>query len=307
MAGRLNVVVIGSGRGETDRDMHLTKHHGLLNDFLVVLDETNPAPVPVDADLARRLCDRRSGLGADGLIHGARPPGSDDADGVDVVMHLFNADGSRAEMSGNGIRCLAHAVSRARGLTEGIVRADTDTGRRDLAVRPGRSRDEVMVRVDLGEVRTGPSTSELDVPVPAKEVAGADIGNPHLVVLLDAGADADAATALAELDLVTVGQAIEAQVPGGVNVEVIVPGVEPDTLDLRVWERGAGLTAACGTGASVAAHLARTWGLVGDEVTVRMPGGAVVVELIEGRAVLRGPSVLVADLELSAEGVVVGG
>lgn len=280
--------------------MHVTKLHGLRNDFLVVLDEANPAPVAVDGDLARRLCDRRSGIGADGLIHGARPdPG---AAGVDVVMHLFNADGGRAEMSGNGIRCLAHAVARVRGRQAVTLVALTDTGRRELAVSPGPDEGTASVRVDLGAVTDGPPVGELDLPVAAKEVAGADIGNPHVVVLLDE----QAGVALGDVDLAVVGPTIERQVPGGVNVELIVPGAEPDSLDLRVWERGAGITEACGTGACVAAHLAHGWGLVGPEVTVRMPGGEVVVRLVDGRTELEGPSVVVADLDIR-EGVGIRG
>lgn len=281
--------------------MHVTKLHGLRNDFLVILDETNAAPVAVDGDLARRLCDRRSGIGADGLIHGARSDGTVDTD-VDVVMLLFNADGGRAEMSGNGIRCLAHAVIAARGATQGTVVVATDVGRRELVVSTGGAEQTTSVRVDLGVVGDGPTVADLHLPVSAKEVASGDIGNPHVVVLLDESTG----TGLADLDLASVGPAIEGQVPGGVNVELIVPGDGADTLDLRVWERGAGITEACGTGACVAAHLAHGWGLVGTQVTVRMPGGDVLVELVDGRAVLHGPSVLVADMEIG-EGVVAGG
>jgi diaminopimelate epimerase len=276
--------------------MRLTKHHGLRNDFLVVLDERNDAPVDVTADLARRLCDRRAGLGADGLIHGARPADGSDAD---VTMALFNADGGRAEMSGNGIRCLAQAVAHARGRTDGAVVVDSDTGRRVLDIAPGSGPLELVVAVDLGDVGPGPGVATTDVAVAAKELGTADLGNPHLVVWVDDSVDLEA------VDLASVGPRIEADYVAGINVELIRPrGV--DALDLRVWERGAGITEACGTGACAAAHLARGWGLVGDTVAVHMPGGTVTVELADGRAVLRGPTVLVADLEVG-EGVALDG
>ena len=115
---------------ETDH-VQLTKHHGLANDFLVVLDEVNGRVPAVDGVLARQLCDRRRGIGADGLIHGEAPPAGSE---VDVIMHLFNADGSRAEMSGNGIRCLGQALSEARDVREGVFVVSTDAGRRRLQV-----------------------------------------------------------------------------------------------------------------------------------------------------------------------------
>ena len=118
------------------------KLHGWGNDFLVALDADQPDG-PLDAsalqELAPRLCDRRRGVGADGLIHGATPADSGAGAGsggtADVVMSLFNAGGGRAEMSGNGIRCLAHAVALAGGHWRDQVVIDTDVGRRELVFR----------------------------------------------------------------------------------------------------------------------------------------------------------------------------
>lgn len=278
--------------------MRVSKHHGLRNDFLVVLDERHDVPVDAGPDLARRLCDRRSGLGADGLIHGARPGADSDAD---VAMRLWNADGSRAEMSGNGIRCLAQAVALARGTSRGTIVVDSDTGRRELTIEPTDDHHTFLVAVDLGAVGGGPGVATTELPFAPKEVATADLGNPHLVAWVD---EADE---LASIDLAVVGPAIESAYPDGINIEVITPvaGVA-DAIDLRVWERGVGITQACGTGACAAAHLAHRWGLVGTRVQVRMPGGSVVVSLVDGRAVLQGPAVLVADLHVG-EGVVLDG
>ena len=119
--------------------MRLTKHHGLANDFLVALDEVNGRALTVDGGLARRLCDRRTGIGADGLIHGARPDATAPT-GADVVMHLFNSDGSRAEMSGNGIRCLVQALALARDTDGGSFTVLTDGGVRTLELTTIRHR-----------------------------------------------------------------------------------------------------------------------------------------------------------------------
>jgi diaminopimelate epimerase len=269
--------------------MQLTKHHGLGNDFLVALEEVN-GPISAGPDLARRLCDRRRGLGADGLIVGARPvPGEADVD-IDVVMLLWNADGSRAEMSGNGIRCLGQALALHREDERAHYRVRTDGGLRRLDVSQLPGEPSADVSVTMGPVATGPEVPD----VAAKRLgdrrhATADTGNPHLVVLVDD---------LNEIDVVGDGAWFETQFPAGVNVEFVTLAPDADTLTLKVWERGAGVTEACGTGATAAAHLARSWGLVGDQVRVDMPGGSATVVLDGDEPVLIGPSVLIATVEV---------
>jgi len=277
--------------------MQLTKHHGLGNDFLVALEEVN-GPLHGDATLARALCDRRRGLGADGFIIGARPaPGQTAPDGraVDLVMHLWNADGSRAEMSGNGIRCLGQALAGARDDHEATYVVATDGGIRTLVVHDDADHRLAQVHVTMGPVGVGP-----DIPAAVSERladsrhATADMGNPHLVVLVPD---------LHGVDLVGTGSWLESQFPNGVNVEFITPGGEPDSLELLVWERGAGVTEACGTGATAAAHLAHRWDLVGREVRVVMPGGSAEVVLAPDDSpgdepVLIGPSQHVATVEV---------
>jgi diaminopimelate epimerase len=122
--------------------------------------------------------------------------------------------------------------------------------------------------------------------------ATVDVGNPHLVVLV-----ADLST----VDLVGTGSWIESQFDAGINVEFIATGSEPDSLDMLVWERGAGVTEACGTGATAAATLAHRWGLVGREVRVVMPGGSaevIVATEPDAEAVLIGPSQHIATIEI---------
>ena len=254
--------------------MHLSKHHGLGNDFLVVLDPDGA--VTVDAAMARALCDRRTGVGADGLLW-AGPGGA----GADVTMTLHNADGSRAEMSGNGIRCLAQAVARARGVDTLDLAVATDAGLRRVEVTPGDERT-VHVRVDMGPVTPAdaPTLPELRA---AKDVLGAAVGNPHVVALF---ADRDALDAAADGFRMT-----------DRNVEFVLPGPGADELTMRVVERGAGETQACGTGACAAAWAAQRWGLVGDRVVVHMPGGSATVDLGADTVHLTGPAVLIADIE----------
>jgi diaminopimelate epimerase len=259
--------------------MHLplTKHHGLGNDFLVLLDLS--ATLDVDGDLARAVCDRTTGVGADGLIR-ARP----DPDGADVRMELWNSDGSEAELSGNGLRCLAQALVLS-DTTGNSVKVATARGTHALEVtetdRPGVH--EVVA--DMGPVDLEGKATEWLLPG-VVDAAFARIENPHLVLLTPEPHTAP--------DLDEVGRAANEAVDGGINVEMI--RVSQDELVLDVFERGAGRTRACGTGACAAAAVARDWGLVGDQVTVRMPGGVARVGLGDTVS-LAGPIVAVAKVE----------
>lgn len=264
--------------------MRLSKHHGLANDFLIVLDEANPDLPSIDGDLARRLCDRRTGLGADGLIHGAAPARPD----LGVVMHLFNADGSRAEMSGNGVRCLAQAVALARDDRSLHLVVDTDGGARTATVDAPADSRVAWVSVDMGPARPGPEIPDAVRRRVEGRLVSLDLGNPHVVIC---GPDPR------EVDLAREGGWIESQFPEGVNVEYIATRPEADALTMSVWERGAGITQACGTGACASAFAARDWGLVGDRVEVHMPGGAASVTLGDS-ITLAGPVTVIATIEV---------
>jgi diaminopimelate epimerase len=215
----------------------LTKHHGLGNDFLVLIDLDDR--VTVDRELARALCDRHRGVGADGLIRSTVG-----ADGI-ATMRLWNADGGRAEMSGNGISCLAQALVMARVAEGPDVVIASDAGVRTVRLEEDRA------TVDMGQVTVKPEGDGLFV----------DVGNPHLV-LRDTGQDL-AAFGAAHADR---------------NVELIT-AIGPDELAMRVHERGVGITDACGTGAVASAAAGREWGLVGDNVVVVQPGGPTGVDL----------------------------
>jgi diaminopimelate epimerase len=262
--------------------VHLTKHHGLGNDFLVGLWSSVPDHAPA---LARRLCDRRRGVGADGLILGsssARP-------GIDLVMNLWNADGSTAEISGNGIRCLAQAEAYRRGVDAADLVIETAAGDRSVGVRPGVTPGTVVASVGMGAARPGPAiaTAPTAPTLVGHRVATVDIGNPHVVILVDEPEAVDVAIA---------GPAIEALFPDGINVHFVAPTADGG-LRLRVWERGVGITDACGSGASAAAYAAHEWGIVGDRVRVHMPGGD--AEVIVGpELTLIGPATFIASVEV---------
>jgi diaminopimelate epimerase len=262
----------------------LTKHHGLGNDFLVAF---HPGVDDLPA-LARRVCERRRGIGADGLLIG------ESAAGFAAQMVLYNADGSRAEMSGNGIRCFAQALAARRGDLDPQTIL-TDVGPRRVELQPTEDPLTIMASVDMGIVGDLPAPDGWAAigTNPDRPVAHLDLGNPHTVVGVD---DVTA------VDLLALGR----QVPQ-VNLEIVQPGPEHDAITMRVHERGAGITEACGTGAAAAAWAAAGWGLVDrdvDELVVHMDGGSARVALHRpqpGRVTLTGPATFVGTIEVPRE------
>jgi len=262
----------------------LTKHHGLGNDFLVVFDPDDHGVDDVPA-LAQALCHRRTGLGADGLLVG------DNAEGYAARMTLYNADGSRAEMSGNGIRCFAQAVAARRG-DLGPQLILTDAGDKVVTLSTTDDPSTIVAQVEMGPVAVieEPSGWAAVECHPDRPVAHLSVGNPHSVVGVDD---------VTEVDLVDLGGRIP-----HVNLEIVQPGPESNAITMRVHERGAGITAACGTGACASAFAARSWGLVPPiepEVVVHMEGGTASVAFDENtppRAILTGPATLVATIEV---------
>lgn len=250
----------------------LQKWHGAGNDFLVDV-QLYGRPSWWTPERVRAACDRTTGVGADGVIVASLGPR--------VHMTLFNADGSRAEMSGNGARCLAAAVLRATGATDERVEVDTDAGPRTvtLVMDPASEMTAGYGEVAMGEVTFAAA--------PEGVLGVAHVGNPHVVLLDDPDWDDAAREARA---------ARLAEDLGGANVE-FVRVVAPDRLAMRVIERGVGWTRACGTGSCAAAALARRAGLCGDVVDVDNPGGTLRVTLEGSRARLAGPVRFVANVE----------
>lgn len=262
----------------------LTKHHGLGNDFLIAV---NPS-FPLGADQARSWCDRRRGIGADGLIAARQSPD----DPLTWTMQLWNADGSRAELSGNGLRCLGQALllHHDEGFEVSTFQVFTDAGPRRVEIRPDRSSHTDSVTVDMGRAKPGVDrwSRWASIGVAVEREVGIDIGNPHLVCLVDD---------LSSFDLAAIGPVVEADYADGLNLELITVSSRQE-LALRVWERGAGITEACGSGACAAVWAARQWDLVDGKVAVHMPGGTAWVEVIDDTLMLSGPATFVAVVEV---------
>lgn len=260
----------------------LSKFHGLENDFLVY-DLAQGIPSAAWPDLARRWCARSTGVGADGLLL------LEVVDPRTLTMRLYNADGSVAEMSGNGIRCLVFAAHRMVGGTRGAeYEVRTDAGVRVVTVVDTEVDDTVHLRVDMGEVTdlAEPQGWHLLECDPMRPVSHVSLGNPHSVVCVDD---------VSMVDLQRLGSLVPQ-----VNLEIIEPGPGNNAITMRVHERGAGITRACGTGACAAAHTALRWGVVSagtSEVVVHMDGGIARVHIDErNRATLTGPATHVAGI-----------
>ena len=250
------------------------KYEGLGNDFIVVGALVSPAKIV-------ELCDRRRGIGADGILVVGPTPGHD------ARMEITNADGSVPEMCGNGIRCAALHLCIERGIESAELDILTDAGPRRCVVK--RRGNVATVRVDMGGVRYIE-----DRVVDGVSLSLADAGNPHAVLF---GANDDATVS-------SLGPRLTKHdaFPRGTNVEFAV--VRDGRIDLVVWERGVGRTLACGTGACATAVVARAKGLVGrGVVTVALPGGDLDVEPgVEGTATfMTGPARLVFEGELAGE------
>ncbi len=283
--------------------MIFAKGHGTQNDFVLLPDLD--AQLALTAARVAALCDRRRGLGADGVLRittagaavrvGVLERLPDGVGAGDWYMDYRNADGSTAQMCGNGVRVFAHYL-RAAGLEsrdEFVV--GSLAGPRPVTLHHA-GETNADVTVDTGKAnRVGSGAAT----VGGRRFTGlaVDVGNPHLACVdprLDAGG-------LAALDVGAPVQFDRAQFPDGVNVEVLTAPVG-GVVRMRVHERGVGETRSCGTGtvAAAVAALADAGADTGT-LTVRVPGGDVVVTITDATSYLRGPSVLVARGEISEE------
>jgi len=247
----------------------LTKMHGAHNDFAVV--DARTQEIGDLAGVARRICDRREGIGADGLIVISSSPSGG------IALRTINADGSEAEMCGNGVRCAARWLDEAGEGDRIAFETDGGAVRTEIVERE----PAYLVRVTMPPPR-----------VVARSVEGlgdasiVDAGNPHVVVFAADG----------EVDVEVLGPRLQAdpRFPGGVNVHVAT--VEDEhRVRVRHWERGAGATQACGTGAVAAAVAAIDRGSASSPVFVTVPGGLLVVHWDGREAVLIGPAARVFD------------
>jgi diaminopimelate epimerase len=283
--------------GPREVEVRFRKYHALGNDYLVL----EPGAVAVTAGLARRVCDRRRGVGADGVLVGTAAVASG------FGLRIVNPDGSEAETSGNGLRIFARSLYDAGRVGDAPFRVRTAGGAVTCQLLDaGR-----LVRVAMGRASfdarrvpvLGASGEVVDAPLGAAYPEGwrysaVSMGNPHAVVIVP-----EATPALAR----RWGPVIEhdARFPRRTNVQFVTV-MTPARLRLEVWERGAGYTEASGSSACAAAAASRRLGLCGAEVVVAMPGGALQVRVDEAFAVTHtGPVAFVAAGELAPE--LVGG
>lgn len=241
----------------------VTKMHGTLNDFIVA-DLRNQPAIPDPAAFARKWCDRRSGIGADGVLLIER------SESCSVRMRVINADGSEAEMCGNGIRCVARFLyDRGEGKAFSV---ETLAG---PIVASIVSTSPVRVREDMGTPQLTGKTDALD------DAEFVSMGNPHVVAFTGD---------LGTFDLLSAGLKLRDMNVHAVHVR------DASTLEVLHHERGAGFTQACGTGAVASAAVAIRRGIVRSPVTVRVPGGELSVEWDgKGHAFLTGPAERIFD------------
>lgn len=247
--------------------------HGARNDFVVIDARTQPVADPVA--LATAICDRHTGVGADGLlIVGPAAKG-------DVAMRVINADGTEAEMCGNGVRCVARFLDEAGA--GGTLAVETLAG--IIGTQVVERGEVYRIRVDMGVPRVR------DDAVSIGDAIVVDTGNPHLVLFR---------RSLDGVDLTLLGEGLQRHpnFPNGVNVHVAVVR-DHGHIEMRHYERGVGLTMACGTGAVATVAAAIAHGYAASPVTVNVPGGELTIEIDEGgHAFMTGPAAHVFDTTL---------
>lgn len=246
--------------------MDFVKAEGLGNDFIVVTE-----PLAILPERIAELCERKTGIGADGVLEITA------VDTSSVAMRYWNADGGEAEMCGNGLRCVALIA-----VEHGIVEGPALTVRSAVGDHPATVLPDGIVRAFVG-VPHAFRTEELIVAGHAVRPVG--VGNPHAVLFVD---DVD------EANVEEIGSTIErdAIFPDGSNVE-FVEFDEGDRIKVRVWERGVGETQASGTGSAAAAFAARAVQELGDAVTVALSGGELLIEFDDAGAWMTGPASIV--------------
>src|SRR4051812_34432838 len=249
------------------------KLHGAKNDFLV--SEAADVPLTDLQELAIAICNRYTGVGADGWILLDRTDGPD----YDATMRLFNSDGSEPEISGNGTRCVALLIARDR--VDESVRIRTGAGIKHLRLISVSPKQEYLFEMNMGQVRV----IDLHAQVHGRDAVIVDAGNPQCAIPV---ADFD-------FDWRSAGARIESdpRFPNRTNVSFI-RSVDRHTIDVRFWERGAGETDSSGTGSAGAAIAAVARGLAESPVTVVTPAGPLQLR-VDGAVFLTGPAEFIAD------------
>ena len=278
----------------------LLKFEGLGNDFLIAF--VHRRDMSVEPSHVRAILDRRRGAGADGLILSAL---IETATGPGLSMLLYNADGSQAQMSGNGIRCLAHCAVMSGVITASHFTVETEAGPRSIALGDLISSEVMEIEVSMGKVAYRSAAFALRQEFSGIDFVGTelDTGNPHLVFVARSQLESDSTLDLEALDLDFEGPLVEARYPDGTNIEWLNLNREQGTAQLRVWERGVGITQACGTGSTASAFLLLDQGLMKGEIEIVNPGGTLRLrqDLANGEMLLIGESRFVAAITPSKE------
>ncbi len=258
--------------------MNFIKAHAFGNDFLL-LDESAVPPGCDQPALARAVCDRHRGLGADGLMIFTSQPAQGRGS-----MRLLNADGSASEISGNGLRCVAAWIAHAGGQSH--IEIETDAGLKRLSLLE-RDGPRFTFRAAMGEP-TAIALETIQVQGTPVEAVTLRVGNPQCVVLGE--------VSVARLHSLAAALAVHPRFPAGTNVELAT--VErPDLVRILIWERGVGPTEASGTGACAAAVAAMQYGGAARDVQVASPGGTQRVEWGSDGLFLTGWAELIATAE----------
>lgn len=260
--------------------MKFTKMHGIGNDYLYVYGEV-PKNV---SELSQKLSERHFGAGSDGMIYISK------SDVADFKMRIFNADGSEAKMCGNGIRCVGKYVYDKGYTDKKVLSVETLSGIKYLSLQVVNGKVKT-VTVNMGKAEAK-EEKILEIEGETVSVIPVSVGNPHAVIFVD-----DIEKAL----LYTLGPKIEhhKEFKDGVNVE-FVEVISPDKLRMRVWERGSGVTLACGTGAcaAVSAAISAKKSNYGETVSVLLDGGTLKIEISPDNTVeMTGPAEFVYEGE----------
>jgi diaminopimelate epimerase len=277
--------------------MKFAKYHALGNDYLVLDPKVQDQPLALDAEQIRTICDRHYGIGSDGILFGPWPSAK-----APFSLRIYNPDGSEAEKSGNGLRIFCRYLWDRKLADNNTFTVETKGG----IVQAQILNDGRLVRVEMGSV----SFRSEDIPVAGQprevlreqinagdrtfQFCGANVGNPHCVILLD-----DVSPELAK----RYGPLLEVHpfFPNRTNVQ-FVKVLDRGNIRIEIWERGAGYTLASGSSSCASAAVAFKLGLCDANIAVHMPGGKIEVSLDDAfRVVMTGPVTRVADGHLSAE------
>ncbi|HEX5940348.1 MAG TPA: diaminopimelate epimerase [Dehalococcoidia bacterium] len=266
--------------------MQFVKSHGLGNDYIVV--EPAELPFALTPATVRLLCDRNFGIGSDGILARREPTGE-----APFAVAIFNPDGSEAEKSGNGIRIFAKFLSDYGRVQDTRFVIETSGGDVSVVVRTNKGR-VTSVAANMGVASIDESLRQIEVAGKVLDIVSLSVGNPHCVVVVED---------LEGIDVQDLGPAIERHpaFPNRTNVQ-FARIIERNRVAIKIWERGAGETLASGSSSCAVAAACRYLGLVGDEVTINMDGGELLISVDEaGEITMDGPVEESFRGELSAE------